>query len=188
MEFLESLPIDSQLLSAAALALAVLVGAIILHHLLKRSLRLVLTAARLEVAAMRPINFILRSVIAVFALVVIATLFGFNLGGLWAVFTTVLAMVSIGFVAVWSILSNLLCTLVIVITAPFRVGDEIEFPTEPVKGKVIDINFLFTSLRGEDGAEFRIPNNLFFQRVFKRRRGTDTQELSQQLSKSTPAA
>jgi small-conductance mechanosensitive channel len=85
------------------------------------------------------------------------------------VLSTVLAMVAIGFVAVWSILSNTLCTIIIMIFRPFSVGDEIEFAGDPVKGRVIDLNFFYTTLDAGDGSVLQVPNNMFFQKVVRRR-------------------
>jgi small-conductance mechanosensitive channel len=88
---------------------------------------------------------------------------------MWGVLSTVLAMVAIGFVAVWSVLSNTLCTLVIMVFRPFAVGDEVEFPQDGVKGRVIDLNVFFTTLDAGDGTVMQVPNNLFFQKVMRRR-------------------
>lgn len=83
----------------------------------------------------------------------------------WAMLTAMVAMVAIGFVAVWSVLSNTLCSLILLTARPFRVGDQIELPSDNLKGKVVNFSMLFTTLRAEDGAQIQISNNLFFQRV-----------------------
>ena len=38
---------------------------------------------------------------------------------------------------------------------------------ENVKGRVIDRNLMFTALREESGSVIQIPNNLFFQKMFR---------------------
>jgi hypothetical protein len=95
---------------------------------------------------------------------------GFNLGGIWAMLAPVVGMVAIGFVAVWSVLSNALCTLIILVDRPFEVGDELEFAGEPVQGKVADLNFIYTTLRAADGSCLQIPNNLFLQKATRGQR------------------
>lgn len=95
--------------------------------------------------------------------------------------TGVLALVSIGFVAVWSVLSNTLCSLILMITRPFRIGDTIAFPPDDFRGKVVNFNLLFTTMETEDGLLLQVPNNTFFQRPIMRKKGTWNIGLSDQL-------
>jgi hypothetical protein len=90
-------------------------------------------------------------------------------------------LVAIGFVAVWSVLSNFLCTLVLVIMKPFSVGDEIELPAANVRGRVADMSMIFTTLESAPGETVMVPNSTFFQNIFKRRIGAATFELGHQL-------
>ena len=92
--------------------------------------------------------------------------------------STVLAMVAIGFFAVWSLLSHTTATIILIILHPFSVGDDIELPSENVKCRVIDLNFFFTTLIIHDGSQWRVPNNLFFQKVIKRQSGGSTISLA----------
>jgi small-conductance mechanosensitive channel len=78
-------------------------------------------------------------------------------------------MVAIGFVASWSVISNVFCALLLILTRPFRLDDWIEFPGEPAHGKVRELNLVYTILDDEDGCTYRIPNSLFFQKVIRRR-------------------
>lgn len=101
--------------------------------------------------------------------------------------TTVLAMIAIGFVAVWSLLSHVMATFVLMITKPFRVHDVIGFVGEEIKGEVTDLTLFYTTLRAEDGDEFRIPNNMFFQKSMRITKGGGKKELDEQF-KETEAA
>ncbi|MEQ8667784.1 MAG: mechanosensitive ion channel [Pirellulales bacterium] len=65
--------------------------------------------------------------------------------------TGVFALVAIGFVAVWSVLSNTLCSLILMAVRPFRVGDTISFPPDDYRGKVVNFNMIFTTLETGDG-------------------------------------
>ncbi len=121
---------------------------------------------------------------------------GCSLISVWTAISAVLVLIAVGFVAQWSILSNSLCALFLVIYALLRVGDEIELP-EPatidpakpgIRGRVIDISMLFTTLRpvGETNEEFdsvriRVPNNMFFQKAMRCRAGKNTRSLQQVL-------
>lgn len=147
----------------------IIVGAVLLNVLAGRALLVIARRTSYTEQEIKPIRRTVKWAITVVALVLVFGAFGLNVGGMWGVLSTILAMVAIGFVAVWSVLSNTLCTLIIMLFRPFAVGDEVEFAGEPVKGRVIDLNFIYTSLDAGDGTVMQVPNNLFFQKVLKRR-------------------
>ena len=97
--------------------------------------------------AFAPVRLTLRYSILVIAVALISGIWGFPVGTLLAFFGTVLGLVAIGFVAVWSVLSNFLCTFMLVAFKPFSVGDEIELPADGVKGRVTDLTLIFTTLQ-----------------------------------------
>jgi small-conductance mechanosensitive channel len=171
---------------AAPPALTVLAGAIGLNLLLRRALRLLAAKSSFANGELMPVERLGHWLINGAALVLLLGVLGFNLGGLWAMFATVLGMVAIGFVAVWSVLSNALCTLIILISRPFEVGDDVEFAGEPVQGKVVDLNFIYTSLRARDGSLLQVPNNLFLQKVVRRHRAATGVTLTEQLHADAP--
>ncbi len=95
--------------------------------------------------------------------------FGIDLQGLWSTIMAALSLIAIGFVAMWSILSHMLASILIVIFRPFEVGDRVEIiGDDSVIGEVTDLNPVYTTLRAADGGTFQIPNNVFFQKVLKR--------------------
>jgi small-conductance mechanosensitive channel len=95
---------------------------------------------------------------------------------LWGAFTGFATVGAVAFFAAWSVLSNLFCALLIYTTRSFRVGDLIELleggDKPGVKGRVIDINLVYTTLQesgGEQGGTtLQLPNSLFFQRILRR--------------------
>lgn len=132
----------------------------------------------------------LKWCILVGAFLLILQQIGFKLNSLWTVISTVMAMVAIGFVAVWSILSNFLCTVMLIAFHPFKIGDHIEIidpaMTVGLGGKVKNINFMFTSIDSERGesdiaTSIQVPNNLFFQKIIRKTTGSETINLEQQL-------
>jgi small-conductance mechanosensitive channel len=138
--------------------------------------------------AFAPVRLLLRYAILLIAAMLILGLWGFELGTIFALLGTVLGLVAIGFVAVWSVLSNFLCTLVLVVFKPFSVGDEIELPADNVKGRVTDLSLIFTTLQVADDETVMVPNNTYFQKVFKRRLGRHTTGLGEQLRHRQPPA
>lgn len=124
---------------------------------------------------------------------------GLPLSSVWTAISAVLVLIAVGFVAQWSILSNSLCAVFLVIYSPFRIGDEIELvePTavDPVKrgicGRVVDISLLFTAIvptspesNEDSNTRIRVPNNMFFQKAVLCRPGTNTKSLRQALRES----
>jgi small-conductance mechanosensitive channel len=131
--------------------------------------------------AFAPVRLLLRYTILVVALALILSLWGFQIGTILALIGSVLGLVAIGFVAVWSVLSNFLCTFVLVVFKPFSVGDELELPADNVRGRVSDLSLIFTTLQVSGDETVVIPNNTFFQKIFKRRLGTNTTGLADRL-------
>ena len=131
---------------------------------------------------------ITRLILIVVVILLLLGYFGVSVGTLWAVLSGILALVALGFVAVWSVLSNVLCSVLLIIFPPFRIGDgiEIQEPTSDfsVKGKVIGINMLMTSIEisGNDDVDangdiMKVPNNIFFQKYVRCVPGERTQSL-----------
>jgi small-conductance mechanosensitive channel len=130
---------------------------------------------------------IARVIVLCLALYLVLESWGFELKTVLAILGTILGMVAIGFVAVWSLLSNLMCAFILATFRPFRVGDTIEIPSENVQGKVTDLTLLFTTLETDEGDDLQVPNNIFFQKIYKRRKGVKTSELGDQLLQQSPA-
>lgn len=178
--------IAEHFLRVTPMIVLIVIGAILLNIILRRLLGLLAHKTSLTPREIGPARTLINWLIYLAALVFILQAFGFNIGGLWGMLSTLFAMVAIGFVAMWSILSNSLCTVLILIFRPFSVGDEIEFPGEPVKGRVIDLNFIYTTIEVEPGVVIQIPNNFFFQKNLKRRHSAASISLADQLRTKAP--
>lgn len=133
--------------------------------------------------ARRPLEIVGKYSIGIIALLLIFGRF-YDLSGVWGTVSTVLAMVGVGFVAMWSVLSNTMCTFVLILSRPFRVGDHVELVGDQASGIVVDLTFIYTTLRADDGTLVRIPNNLFFQRVLRCRAGSSSIALEDQLQRT----
>lgn len=100
---------------------------------------------------------------------------------LWTGFTGFAAVGAVAFFAAWSVLSNIFCTVLIFATRLYRINDYVEVLESGerigVRGKVLDINLIHTTLQevtlneSRAGGLLQIPNNLFFQRIVRRWRG-----------------
>lgn len=157
-----------------ALVLLVLIVAWLLRRLARRLIdragRRYQIPADMVVGPRRLAGFIINLA----ALLLILQLLGVSGTVLWTAFTGFAAVAAVAFFAAWSVLSNIFCTILIVTTRPFRLHDRVEIlengEKPGLKGEVIDINMVFTTLRedGDTGTTLRVPNNLFFQRTIRR--------------------
>jgi len=101
---------------------------------------------------------------------------------LWTALSGFVAVAAIAFFAMWSVLSNLLCAVLIFTVGPFRIGDVVELvdtlDKPGMKGRVVAINLLYTTLieaaeAGSGSSMVQVPNSLFFQRSVRRWREGD---------------
>lgn len=133
-----------------------------------------------------PIKGIFKWLLLVFIFLLILQQIGIPISRVVAALASVLVLIAIGFIAFWSVLTNILSSFLLVIFAPFRIGDTVEI-REPDKekgtiGKVTDLNIFYTTLvdttENDSGKiRIRIPNSLFFQRIIICHEGDNTQSL-----------
>jgi small-conductance mechanosensitive channel len=129
-----------------------------------------------------PLRGVLRWLIMGSALIFVLERLGVSATVLWTALSGFVAVAAVAFFAMWSVLSNLLCAILIFTVGPFRLGDIVELvdtTDKPgVKGRVVAINLLYTTLieaeeLGTGSAMVQVPNSLFFQRSVRRWRGND---------------
>jgi small-conductance mechanosensitive channel len=162
-------------------------------------LRRVLGAVAQRDDVPQPLMHFLRVFLRWGVLVIIALLclqqVGVRIGALWTGMLSVMALVAIGFIAAWSVLSNILCSLLLIVFDLFRLGDEIEIIEatggKGLRGRVVDLNILYTSIEEThdeeaDKAITQVPNNLFFQKITRRWRGKNTRRLELSLLHPSP--
>lgn len=180
--FPQFLPLLTAVGGALLLVLLVYVG----YRLARRTIRVLYHRGRISDQVAFLVLRVLRWTGVVLAVLLVLQSFGL-LRDFWTFLSTVVALVAIGFVAVWSVLSNVLCSIILMIARPFQVGDTIELPVQQLEGKVVNFTLLFTVLRDSEGASIQIPNNTFFQSPIKRRPGTLAVSLEEQLEKTEDA-
>ena len=131
---------------------------------------------------MMPLRGGLRWFIMGSAVIVVLERLGVSATVLWTALSGFVAVAAIAFFAMWSVLSNLLCAVLIFTVGPFRIGDIVELldtlDKPGVKGRVVAINLLYTTLiepaeSGSGSSMVQVPNSLFFQRSVRRWREGD---------------
>lgn len=127
-----------------------------------------------------PLRGVIRWIIIATTVLLLLERLGVSATVLWTAFTGFATVGAVAFFAAWSVLSNLFCAMLIITVGPFRLGDSIELldtAEKPgAKGRVIDINMLYTTLQDAHAPEgapniLQIPNSLIFQRVVRRWKG-----------------
>lgn len=113
---------------------------------------------------------------------------GVEIAPLWTLVSAVLAMIAIGFVAVWSVVSNTLCALMLLLYQPFKVGSTIELTATGTRGTVINFNLIYTTLQSEEGDLIEVPNNTFFQQPIRHREKETCIGLDEQLPREADAS
>ncbi len=144
---------------------------------------LVRTAERyqLPIDLVRPVRNGLRWIIYGAASLLIMERLGVSATVLWTGFTGFVTVAAVAFFAVWSVLSNLFCAILIYSTRPFKVNDVVELidsgDKPGIKGRVIDIRLVYTTLEDvmpeHQGALLQVPNSLFFQKALRRWRSAE---------------
>lgn len=151
-------------------------------YLLRAALRLVIKRVCLHYQLPIEVHMGARRVLGflVYAAAILLILERLGVSGsvLWAAFTGFATVAAVAFFAAWSVLSNIFCTILIFSTRLFRLHDHIEVlesgDKPGLKGVVIDINVVYTTLLEDQGTRLQVPNSLFFQRVVRRGRPSDT--------------
>jgi small-conductance mechanosensitive channel len=151
--------------------IAVLVLASIIILVLSRLLRRWLTYLQTRLHVTDETNLIIsRSVTVVLWILtvfMILNLWGVGLGGVWALLVSVVTVIGVGFLATWTMISNFTANFFLMLWRPFHFGETVEILPENLKGRVTYRNLMFTTLREESGNVLWIPNNLFFQKIFR---------------------
>ena len=159
--------------------LLILAGAWLLNALLRAVLRRVCARYELPPAFVIGTRRLLGILIYVTAFLLALNRLGVSGAAVWSTLTGFVAVGAIAFFAAWSVLSNIFCTLLILTTRPFRLGDYIEIleggDKPGLRGQVVDIHLIYTTLEEThaDGARtvLHVPNSQFFQRAIRRWRG-----------------
>nr|WP_299174157.1 mechanosensitive ion channel domain-containing protein [uncultured Allomuricauda sp.] len=99
-------------------------------------------------------------------IILLGFIWGINLQQFSVFISSVLAIVGIGFVAQWSILSNLTASVILFFSHPLRLGDRIRVMDSDFDwmGKVEDISGFYLFMRTDDGRRISIPTNLVIQK------------------------
>jgi small-conductance mechanosensitive channel len=160
----------AQVENAAASLIILVVAALVISAITRIAGRLMLRMEmRFHVPSERKI-LVERTVAAILWVctgLITLSLWGVSVGGLWTFLVSVITLIGVGFLATWTMVSNVTANFFLTVWRPFHIGEPVTLLPEQLMGRVVDRNLMFTMLREPDGATLMIPNNLFFQKAFR---------------------
>lgn len=181
---------NTNVLAHWATALLVVLLAVLALHLLSRAMQIVDRNQWLPPTVKVLTYGFLRWSIYLAVLLYVLELLGLPVKSLWAGLLSVALLVAIAFVAVWSVLSNILSAVLLLTFSRARIGDIVELKDTKqeeigIRGKIIDINLFFVTIEeqfidekiSDQPAMVQIPCHLFFYRVTRCWAGVKTQPL-----------
>ena len=110
--------------------------------------------------------------IYIMAAPVLAAIWGVELKQLIIFFSSILAVLGVGFFAQWSMLSNLTASVILFFNHPLRIGDRIRILDKDFNwtGEVKDITGFYLFMKTDDGEHISIPTSIVLQKgiqIFK---------------------
>jgi small-conductance mechanosensitive channel len=168
MSWMERHPIDEDIVLTT---LALLIGAAVVIFILNRLLRTWLHPITKRVGLPSDVMLSFTRVLTISLWVVVVLflldLWGVSVVGIWTVLASGAAVVGVGFLATWAMVSNVTASVFLAFWRPFHIGDTVALLPENLKGRAVDRNLMFTVLAEDDGSLLQVPNNLFFQKMFR---------------------
>ncbi len=154
-------------LETVAIVIVAFIAAVSVSRMLRRSLVERYRHRRIPYDTVLLLTRGATALVWVGACILALDLWGFSVTGLWAFLVSISTVIGVGFLATWTMISNVTANLLLAVLRPFRLGDTVEIVPENVKGQVVDRNMMFTALRERPGTILHVPNNLFFQKLFR---------------------
>jgi small-conductance mechanosensitive channel len=99
-------------------------------------------------------------------IIVVSFVWGVTVQGLSLYFASLFTIIGIGFVAQWSILSNITASIILFFYYPFHINSMVKVfdGDNSIVGKVVDITIFSVKIRLENNEFVSYPNNLLLQK------------------------
>tara|TARA_R110002073_G_scaffold4213_4_gene28083 strand:- start:44538 stop:45032 length:495 start_codon:yes stop_codon:yes gene_type:complete len=110
-------------------------------------------------------------VLTLITLIFILTVWGVNQSELFMFMASVLTVIGIALFAQWSHLSNLTSGIIIFFNHSVKLDDTISILDKDyeIEGRISDIGLFFVKLKTKQGEEVSLPNNVFLQKMIKKK-------------------
>ncbi len=158
----DTLTFKSEILFTIIL-LAVIIA---LNSISKRGIRRFGRTSSIDMNSRKIIFYLSNLLFYLVAFIGISLIWGVDLEDFSVFISSILAILGVGFVAQWSILSNLTASVILFFNHPLRLGDRIRVMDKDFDwtGKVEDISGFYLFMRTDDGKQITIPTNLVIQK------------------------
>ncbi len=154
---------------------------IALNSLSKRGIRRFGRTSSIDMNSRKIIFYLSNLLFYLVAFIGLSLIWGVDLNDFSVFLSSILAILGIGFVAQWSILSNLTASVILFFNHPLRLGDRIRVMDKDFDwtGKVEDISGFYLFMRTDDGKQITIPTNLVIQKGIEilKEKKPDTEEV-----------
>ena len=173
----DTLTFKSEILFTIIL-LAVIIA---LNSLTKRGIRRFGKTSSIDMNSRKIIFYLSNLLFYLVAFIGLSLIWGVDLEDFSVFISSILAILGVGFVAQWSILSNLTASVILFFNHPLRLGDRIRVMDKDFDwtGKVEDISGFYLFMRTDDGKQITIPTNLVIQKGIEilKEKKPDTEEV-----------
>ncbi|HKL90074.1 MAG TPA: mechanosensitive ion channel domain-containing protein [Allomuricauda sp.] len=173
----DTLTFKSEILFTIIL-LAVIIA---LNSISKRGIRRFGRTSSIDMNSRKIIFYLSNLLFYLVAFIGISLIWGVDLEDFSVFISSILAILGVGFVAQWSILSNLTASVILFFNHPLRLGDRIRVMDKDFDwtGKVEDISGFYLFMRTDDGKQITIPTNLVIQKGIEilKEKKPDTEEV-----------
>ena len=114
---------------------------------------------------------IFQLILLIITLAFILTVWGVDETELFTIMASVLTVIGIALFAQWSHLSNITSGVIIFFNHSVKFDDTISIIDKDfeIKGRISDIGLFFVKLKTEQGEEVSLPNNIFLQKMIKKK-------------------
>jgi len=101
----------------------------------------------------------------------IFSVWGIKQSELYLFLASVLTVIGIALFAQWSHLSNITAGIIIFFNPSVKLDDTVAIIDKDyeVEGRISDIGLFFIKLKTKEGEEINLPNNIFLQKMIKKR-------------------
>jgi small-conductance mechanosensitive channel len=157
----------SPILTTLGVLVLVAASLSVLNRLLRPQFRRFESLLHLPVKISLRMMRLIAATVWLIAAIFILEIWGVNVGGLWTLLVSAAAVIGVGFLATWSIISNITASFFLMIWRPFQFDDMVQIFPENLQGRVVDRNFMYVLLQEDSGALIKVPNNLFLQKIIR---------------------
>src|SRR5262249_31438463 len=126
-------------LASIVMTVALLIGGSVVIVALKRLLhgwlRVLEPRLRLRYETVLSMTRLISGLLWTIVLLIVLEIWGISLGGFWTLLVSAATVVGVGFLATWTMVSNITASFFLAIWRPFHLGDTVEVLPEGLKGR-----------------------------------------------------